>query len=26
VASFDSDQFTVTAGAATITTIDGGTY
>lgn len=26
VASFDSDIFTVTAGAVTVTTIDGGTY
>jgi len=26
VASFDSDQFTVTAGAVTVTTLDGGTY
>jgi len=26
VASFDSDQFTVTSGAVTISTLDGGTY
>ena len=26
VASFDSDQFTLTSGAATIHTVDGGTY
>jgi hypothetical protein len=26
VASFDSDQFTVTSGFATIATLDGGTY
>jgi len=26
VASFDSDQFTVTSGFATISTLDGGTY
>lgn len=26
VASFDSDQFTVTAGAVTVTQLDGGTY
>ena len=26
VASFDSDQFTVTSGAVTVSTLDGGTY
>ena len=26
VASFDSDQFTVTSGAVTVSALDGGTY